>query len=198
MIKFFELWDTIIPPFMLENVLSQFIFPKLSQAVENWNPKQDTIPIHAWIHPWLPYFGTKLEPLYAPIRYKLSNVLIEWHPSDPSAHAVLLPWREVFDRTNMDTLITRSIVPKLALVLREFVINPQEQYLDPFKWVMNWIDLVPVIHMTNIFDVEFFSKWFKVLYAWLSNKPNYDEITRWYLGWKSMFSPRNTGTNDNY
>jgi len=89
----------------------------------------------------------------------------------------------------MDILIVRSIVPKLALVLREFVINPQEQYLDPFKWVMNWIDLVPVIHMTNIFDIEFFPKWFRVLYEWLSNKPNYDEITRWYLGWKSMFPP---------
>lgn len=28
----------------------------------------------------------------------------------------------------------------------------------------------------------------QVLCSWLSNSPNYEEITKWYLGWKSMFS----------
>lgn len=27
-----------------------------------------------------------------------------------------------------------------------------------------------------------------MLCSWLSNSPNYEEITKWYLGWKSMFS----------
>lgn len=29
----------------------------------------------------------------------------------------------------------------------------------------------------------------QVLHYWLSNRPNYDEVTRWYLGWKSAFPP---------
>lgn len=28
----------------------------------------------------------------------------------------------------------------------------------------------------------------QVLCSWLSNSPNYEEITKWYLGWKSIFS----------
>jgi len=28
----------------------------------------------------------------------------------------------------------------------------------------------------------------QALCSWLSNSPNYEEITKWYLGWKSMFS----------
>jgi tuftelin-interacting protein 11 len=27
-----------------------------------------------------------------------------------------------------------------------------------------------------------------VLCSWLSNSPNYEEITKWYLGWKNSFS----------
>lgn len=28
----------------------------------------------------------------------------------------------------------------------------------------------------------------QVLCSWLSNNPNYEEITKWYLGWKGMLS----------
>lgn len=28
----------------------------------------------------------------------------------------------------------------------------------------------------------------QVLCSWLSNNPNYEEITKWYLGWKAMLS----------
>jgi hypothetical protein len=34
---------------------------------------------------------------------------------------------------------------------------------------------------------NFFPKWHAVLHAWLSAAPNFDEVTRWYLGWKSLF-----------
>jgi hypothetical protein len=30
----------------------------------------------------------------------------------------------------------------------------------------------------------------QVLVAWLSNMPNYNEITRWYLGWKAQIPDR--------
>ena len=37
-------------------------------------------------------------------------------------------------------------------------------------------------------DAWFLLSFWQVLCSWLSNSPNYEEITKWYLGWKSMFS----------
>lgn len=38
------------------------------------------------------------------------------------------------------------------------------------------------------YPAEFVPVVLQVLCSWLSNSPNYEEITKWYLGWKSMFS----------
>src|SRR3712207_2709243 len=65
-------------PFTAQGVVTT---PLLLQ-VENWNPLTDTVPIHSWIHPWLPLMQARLEPLYSPIRSKLSSALQKWHPSD--------------------------------------------------------------------------------------------------------------------
>ena len=87
--------------------------------VENWNPLTDTIPIHAWIHPWLPLMGpTRLEPLYAPIRQKLGNALQRWHPSDPSAKLILRPWKEVFSAGSWEAFTVKHILRKLGVFAR--------------------------------------------------------------------------------
>jgi tuftelin-interacting protein 11 len=69
--------------------------PKLTREVENWDPRTDTVPIHAWLHPWLPLLGARMEPLFPPIRNKLAACLRDWHAADPSAHAMLVPWINV-------------------------------------------------------------------------------------------------------
>ena len=42
--------------------------------------------------------------------------------------------------------------------------------------------------MVAMLEKTFFPKWLQVLCSWMSNMPNYDEITKWYLGWKTLFS----------
>lgn len=63
------------------------------------------------------------------IRHKLSLALAAWHPSDRSAKFILLPWHNVFSKGDMDALLVRNILPKLAQTLDEFTINPQHQIL---------------------------------------------------------------------
>ena len=41
------------------------------------------------------FIGDRLEPLFAPIRFKLASALTNWHPSDPSAKMMLEPWSKV-------------------------------------------------------------------------------------------------------
>ena len=63
--------------------------------MEQWEPRTETVALHAWLHPWLPYLGTRMEELYPGIRFKLSTALQQWHPSDQSALALLSPWHTV-------------------------------------------------------------------------------------------------------
>lgn len=68
------------------------------------------------------------------------------------------------------------------------MVNPHQQLLDPFNWVMDWECMLSVSSMVGLLDKNFFPKWLQVLCSWLSNNPNYEEITKWYLGWKGLLS----------
>lgn len=104
--------DVLVCPALCEGCISH---PSaLFLQVDNWNPLTDTVPIHSWIHPWLPLMQARLEPLYSPVRSKLSSALQKWHPSDASAKLILQPWKEVLTPGSWEAFMLRNIVPKLG------------------------------------------------------------------------------------
>ncbi|KAK1893091.1 Tuftelin-interacting protein 11 [Dissostichus eleginoides] len=178
-----EVWISVMRP-----CVTAWQPRNVGPMVDTWNPLTDTVPIHSWIHPWLPLLQARLEPLYPPIRSKLSNALQRWHPSDTSARLILQPWKDVFTPGAWEAFMVKNIIPKLALCLEELVINPHQQQMEPFHWVMDWEGMLSPSSLVSLLDKNFFTKWLQVLCSWLSNSPNYEEITKWYLGWKTMFS----------
>lgn len=130
---------------------------------------------------------SRLEPLFAPIRFKLGHALAAWHPSDGSALALLSPWQRVFAPGDWEALLVRCIAPKLGFALQELQINPAAQVLDPLQWALAWADDMPARHLAALLETAFFPKWLAVLHQWLSARPDYDEVTRWFLGWKGLF-----------
>ena len=187
LIRFLEIWSHLMPKWMKLNINEHVLLPKLQAAVEFWDPKTDCVPIHSWLHPWLPLLGDNLEIVYPTIRNKLASALIEWHPSDRSAKLILLPWQDIFDKSSMYSFILKNILPKLEQTMAmQLIINPKDQNMDAWNWIMEWQDFIPSPALVNLLERHFFPKWLQTLASWLNQNPNYKEVTKWYIGWKSV------------
>eukprot|EP00803_Ostreobium_quekettii_P005141 evm.model.scf_54.2 EVM.evm.TU.scf_54.2 scf_54:5179-15799(+) len=186
MVRLVEAWEAVWPRVVLAHVLEGLVMPKLRATVAGWEPREERIAIHVWLHPWLVYLGEEMAELYPTIMSKLANALQSWHPSDGSALALLGPWKSVFDSKGWEGLLVRCILPKLVSALQELVINPLAQELAPFQWVMQWQDALPLNSMAGLLEAHFFPKWLQVLHHWLLNRPDYDEVSRWYIGWRDL------------
>ena len=190
LIKFLDVWSHVLPRWMKNNIQQHILLPKLQAAVELWDPRTDPVPIHSWLHPWLMTLGDQLEIVYPSIRMKLASALTAWHPSDRSAKLILIPWQDIFDKSAMYSFILKNILPKLEQTMAmELIINPIQQNLDPWHWVMEWFEFIPPPAMINLLERHFFPKWLQVLASWLNQNPNYNEVTNWYKGWKSVMPP---------
>ena len=114
LVVLFETWKTLIPTGVAKHLYEQLILPRIQQEVDQWNPLLDTVPIHTWIHPWLPLMSDSLEPVYQPIRMKLGHALTNWHPSDISAKVILDPWVGVMPKGSLEAFIATNIIPKVS------------------------------------------------------------------------------------
>ncbi|KAI9252420.1 GC-rich sequence DNA-binding factor-like protein-domain-containing protein [Phascolomyces articulosus] len=192
LVQLLETWKPLLPRFIFENIVNQLVLPKISRAVSDWDPRNDPEMIHTWIHPWLPVLEAwRLGELFTTIRHKLAVVLRVWHPSDESALHIIMPWKEVWTRQQMESFINKSVLPKLTRIMRdEFIVNPREQQLDPLIWCMAWKDIISEPILSQLIENEFFTKWLDVLYKWLTlsrDRVNYDEVREWYLWWRQVF-----------
>ncbi|KAK9877327.1 hypothetical protein WA026_017723 [Henosepilachna vigintioctopunctata] len=189
LITLLELWIPLLAPWIIDNIFDQLIIPRLKDEVDSWNPMTDTVPIHTWVHPWIPLLDTRLQKtIYPIIQEKLGAALTNWHPSDRSAKLMLQPWQRALPEGCFVAFLIKHIVPKLQLCMQSLVINPHEQHLDGWHWVMDWRDMLSVGNMTLILDKFFFPRWLQVLSLWLNHNPNYTQVTEWYAGWKRMLS----------
>lgn len=60
------MWNPVLPQWIMDNIRDQLVLPRLQAEVDSWNPLTDTVPVHAWIHPWLPLLGKmKFYPVFA-------------------------------------------------------------------------------------------------------------------------------------
>lgn len=116
LIQVLDSWHDLTPTWMINNIHENIVLPKLQTEVELWDPLTDRVPLHAWLHPWLPRLGSQLEIVYPTIRNKLAFALNAWHPSDRSAKLILMPWMDVFSKVIFYKLT--FIVSMVLLLIR--------------------------------------------------------------------------------
>ncbi|OMP06212.1 hypothetical protein CCACVL1_01675 [Corchorus capsularis] len=190
MLRFLDLWENLLPSSILDIILDTIVVPKLSSAIDTWNPRYQRNyiddPIHLWVHPWLPILGQKLHS-------KIWEKLSEFDPCDKFAITMLSPWKAVFDPVSWEHLMHRCVVPTLQLALQGFLINPAiaNQKWDQFDWVMSWASVIPIHVMVDLLVKFFFTRWLLVLSDRLCSncKLEAEEVINWYRGWKAHLAP---------
>ena len=187
-----DAWLPVLPAFITVNLLDQVILPKIKVAVSEWNPrlskKRRAPPPHIWVFPWLPYLGNSMSDLVDDIKRKFGIVLNDWNVFDGVIQGIEA-WREVFGKGDLETLLLKYILPKLALTLRdELVIDPSNQDLEALDKVLQWRTTFRKSTIVGLLESEFWDKWLRTLHYWLtSENANFAEISQWYQSWQNVF-----------
>mmetsp|Transcript_24328 Transcript_24328/g.54166 ORF Transcript_24328/g.54166 Transcript_24328/m.54166 type:complete len:775 (+) Transcript_24328:32-2356(+) len=175
-----------LPKDAMESLLTQLVLPRLQAEVEAWDPRIDKVPIHLWIHPWLEILGSKLNCLWAPIRFKLSSSLDRWNPNDVSAHDMLKPWRLVLGPSHWEPLVEK-VLSRLERAIAEMPVRPDGQDVGPISNLLLWIDVASLESVARVLETALFPPWHAALRSWLRTPGcDFEEVLQWYQGWRSL------------
>lgn len=190
-----ESWESILPPFIRDNIIDQLVLPKLMSAVAVWDGRQTSgkpVSLAGFLFPWLPLLGERTNDVVEEAKRRLRSFLRRWSVADGVVDE-LAHWRkEMYTSREWDKLMGEHVLPKLSACLREeFVINPRKQDMRPLvEWVLPWHTFLRGSTFVRMFELEFFPKWLNVLYLWLAHPGhNGDEVASWFEMWKGVFPP---------
>jgi len=198
-----ESWNSILPPFLRDNVLDQLILPKVKRAVEEWDGRlsrsRKTRSLAGIVFPWLPLLGERVEEVLEGAKRRIRSVMRSWQVNDKipeelsrwkkdvsvlsgTMRAKLIEVWQIYSSKEWDDLMLRNVVPKLGVCLRkDFSINPRKQDMVPLElWVLPWHTVLRASTFSQLIEVNFFPKWLEILYIWLI-QPAYkpDEVVNW-------------------
>ncbi|QDZ19662.1 TFP11 domain-containing protein [Chloropicon primus] len=196
-ILFLDQWAKVFPSSSRAHILDEMVLPRLRTAVDDWQPSAGSVPLHVWIHPWLPYLSDQLQELYPAVRQKLSKALRTWKPSETmDALPMLKAWKPVFGTKAWDKFTSAVVMPKLEGALAGLEIDPKNKPdTSRLVRVIGWSDIVSHRMMCAMLRELFFPKLLQSLFTWLTGNPEFDEVVEWYEGWKGMF-PEELGAQE--
>ncbi|KAH6578894.1 hypothetical protein BASA60_003482 [Batrachochytrium salamandrivorans] len=167
--------SSILPTWLFQNIAHQLIIPKLMRAVEEWEPRRGTS-------------NNRNE--------MMAHTWRDWSPKDHSPLLVIKSWISVFSKSDLEHLLSTSIIPSLIVHLRtEFTISPETQDLGPLvEDVFPWCHIISPPLFSHLLATEFFAPWCRVLWTWIASPgANLDEVSSWYISWKRVFEEAEEG-----
>lgn len=200
LVDLLQAWKPVLPPFIWANVIDRLVAKRLTDAVAAWKPRNaqkshrnSSKPPHIWLFPWLQYLDEQhTDPksstgLLSEVKRKFKSVLSTWSLSSTSVPVGLEEWRKVL-QSELPSMLVRYLLPRLALHLStNLVIDPRDQDLTPLEDVLRWAPFFPLKTMAHLLIAEFFPKWHRTLYIWLTYEGvNYTDVRNWYSWWKEQ------------
>ena len=178
----------LLPLWLWQNICYQVLIPKLSRAVEDWQPKK-SLSVHIWLFPWLPVLGENLANLWTEVRRKFESAYRSWNGSDVGLWDAVMPWVDVFTMDDLEHLIKACILPGLRRMLQsEFTVNPANQDITLLNKTLQWHLVIPDHLFSELLEEEFFKKWHDALWIWIQSPgAKLEEISVWYKTWKQFF-----------
>lgn len=195
-------WKDVVPSFIYANVLDQAIVPKLTGDLNKWNPRSSSKRRSShqksrfpwWLFPWLQYLDERhTDPkqatgLLSDAKRKFRVALDTWDLHEGLISGIEL-WRDALG-SEFDASLRNHLLPRLGRHLREdFEVNPQDQDLTALEDVLKWKDFFKPNVFGLLLVAEFFPKWHNILYIWLTNDPNYEEVGEWFSWWRMQIPP---------
>ena len=188
MVECLRLWKTELPTSVFRVFLEQIIVPKVGKELESWNCATNFTD-HQFFFFWFDFMPDYLVNLHVPLRFKVCKYFsqTDFIKNTEIINFIKL-WNSILiNSQQLDFIIKSSILPKLRIYFDEFIINPLKQDLSIFNMIISWHSTIPQQYFVPMFEEKFFPKLYHVIKIWLENQPNYLEIHRWYLGWKTLF-----------
>lgn len=203
-----QCWWTLIPRFVKQILLLEYLFPLFENAIDSWNCK-DTILIHHIIVPWLVLFDglSDIESrLVQMVLNKFHNILnpqddaiyvdaiSQWHPSDMSVYEWIAPWKVIMNEQQLHSFCQRTIIPSLENVLSNEIDMNHDKNSNELEWILLWKNLVPISMFTNMFEKTLFPLLWNNLYLLMTSDKSYRNIVEWYKGWKTRLNELSSHT----
>ena len=185
-------WKTVLDSEAFHFVLYDVVGPKLVAHVEAWDPSTDPVPLHEWLHPWLPELSSFMEQTMYPVIVRKLNVsLSKWDARDGSAHALLHPWRTCFSEAQRENVAQTRLLPVLSqLVSSSFKMGPGQQDTDDvLHAVLVWHDWVPSGSFVKLLARSVFPRIYRSAYEWVTSpvRPSGAQVIAWYKELKGSF-----------
>jgi tuftelin-interacting protein 11 len=94
LIRVYEAWSFLLPPFVRDNFFDQLVLPKVQKAVADWNPKKTGTSLQKLVFPWLPHLGLRMDDLLGDAKRKVKSSLRSWKVEDGIPDDLVV-WKDV-------------------------------------------------------------------------------------------------------
>ena len=169
----------------VSTLLNDFVMLRLKNEVNSWDPTKDMIPIHVWLHPWLPLLRDKLSTLYPDIRRKLVKVLKCWKANDRSAYQIIKPWHTIFDKDSMNNFLLIAIVPKLQEYVGTIDFREESYGVEELGNIMIWEDILPRNFFLAILGGVYLPRWQNCIFH-LLQKQRFEPAAMCYIRFRQV------------